>query len=48
MISSYMGGASIAMIQHYGQGFLTVMTEKSMDQGKEEDNMFTQEAVWEL
>ena len=41
-------GTFIALIQHCGQDLLTTTTIKSMDQGKEMENMYTQETVWEL
>ena len=41
-------GTIIAMNHHYGQDHLTIMKEKSVDQGKKKENMPTQETVWEL
>ena len=38
-------GTFIVMTQHYVQDLLTATTIKSMDQGKEVDNMFAQETV---
>ena len=43
-----MDGTLIAMTQHCGQDLLTTIDRKSMDQGKKEENMYTQETVWEL
>ena len=36
------------MVQHYIQDLHTVIKTKSMEQGKEMENMYTQETVWEL
>ena len=41
------GGISTVMAQDCGQDLLTT-TRKGMDQGKEKENMFTQETVWVL
>ena len=48
MVSSNVGGISVAMIQHCFQDLHTITKTKSMDQGKKVENMFTQETVWEL
>ena len=42
------GGTSIVIGQHCGQGLLTDVETKSMDQGKAQENTSTQETVWEL
>ena len=41
-------GTLVVMDQVYFQDLLTTTKEKSMDQGKKMENMFTQETVWEL
>ena len=48
IVTPSVGGTSTATAQHCGLGLLTIAEEKSMGQGKKTENMFTQEAVWEL
>ena len=38
-------GTLIVVVQHCVQDLLTITKAKCMDQGKEKDNMFTQETV---
>ena len=49
-ITTNVGGTFIAGPQHCGQDLhmTTDTQEKSMDQGKKMNNMFTKETVWEL